>query len=177
MTYLVSKKIKGHNYWYAVESARVDGKSKRIKQIYLGTLENMVAAKKLSQNDVIPYPLYANTLEFGAYAALFDLSERLTIRQTINEYAGNSPAGAPIGDALVLAAINMAASPDKNNAFDSGWFSKTVLPNLFPQFTEGKTDDLAETPLFEKFGPADFGGSELFQISLLRIFAITKAKI
>src|SRR5215472_1836146 len=43
--HLEVKTIKGRRYFYAAQTGRVDGKPRRIKQIYLGTLEDLVAAK------------------------------------------------------------------------------------------------------------------------------------
>jgi hypothetical protein len=39
MTFLVKKSINGHDYFYAVDKAKVDGKSKVVNQIYLGSIE------------------------------------------------------------------------------------------------------------------------------------------
>src|SRR6266567_485554 len=44
--HLEQKTIKGHRYLYAVRSGRVDGKPRRIEQIYLGKLEDLVAARE-----------------------------------------------------------------------------------------------------------------------------------
>jgi len=42
MTTLRKKKISGNIYWYAVRSARVDGKPKIVWQRYLGTADHIV---------------------------------------------------------------------------------------------------------------------------------------
>ena len=44
MAYLKIKKIKGKNYYYAVESQRVNGKPRTVNQIYLGPVEQLIAA-------------------------------------------------------------------------------------------------------------------------------------
>ena len=39
MASLVKKMVKGHAYYYLVESGRVNGKPRIVRQQYLGTLE------------------------------------------------------------------------------------------------------------------------------------------
>ena len=56
MVYLSKKKIKGNNYLYLNQQARVDGKSKRIWQIYLGPEDSVeklrinIASAKVETN-------------------------------------------------------------------------------------------------------------------------------
>jgi transposase len=129
---IISKIKKGHKYYYFVESARVNGKPRIVKQVYLGTPENIVQAKKNTTSG-IPNPDYAEVLEFGAVAALHELSERLEIRNIINEKVGKRLQGLPVGDSIVLAAINRAVGPVSKNQFYKDWFKKTVLPKSFPK--------------------------------------------
>jgi hypothetical protein len=49
MTSIISKIKKGKKYYYAVDSARVNGKSRIVKQIYLGTVESILEAKQKRQ--------------------------------------------------------------------------------------------------------------------------------
>ena len=42
MAYITKKRIKGITYYYAEESGRVDGKSKRKWQKYLGPLHRII---------------------------------------------------------------------------------------------------------------------------------------
>jgi transposase len=132
MASLVSKLINGHKYFYAVESARVNGKPRIVKQTYLGTLEKIVEANQLFKTDGIETPSYSEVLEFGAVSALMDVSERLGIRGIIDEVVGKRNQGLPVGDSLVLAAINRAVAPVSKKAFCEKWFEKTVLPDCFP---------------------------------------------
>jgi transposase len=133
MTSLVAKKKKGGIYYYAVDSARVNGKPRIVKQVYLGTLDNIVEARKQLKNLKISEPDHATVLEFGAVSALLDLAERLGIRQIIDEEVGKRLQGLPVGDSILLAAINRAVKPVSKNAFFDDWFSETVLPYSFPK--------------------------------------------
>jgi transposase len=134
MTSLIKKTIKGHAYYYLVESGRVNGKPRIIRQQYLGTLENIAAAVS-NKDGEIPTPEFSTVLEFGAVCALFDIAERLGIRTMIDAVAGKRSQGLPVSDTLLLAAINRAVMPESKNAFYS-WFRKTVLHNCFPLANE-----------------------------------------
>ena len=78
MASLHKKKINGGTYYYLRETAWVDGKSKVVKQTYLGTADAIAAAlgKAPSALAVVPG---APVLEFGAVAALYDLSNILPL--------------------------------------------------------------------------------------------------
>ena len=43
MATITKRKVKGHVYYYLVEGKRVDGKSRLVKQQYLGRAEQVVA--------------------------------------------------------------------------------------------------------------------------------------
>jgi transposase len=130
MASLVKKMLKGHAYYYLVESGRVNGKPRIVKQQYLGTLENISAAVA-AKNGELPEPEFSSVLGFGAVCALFHLAERLGIRKIIDRVAGKRAQGIPVADSIILAAINRAIMPESKNGF-WGWFEKTVLHNCFP---------------------------------------------
>ena len=136
MSTLVAKTIKGKRYYYAVESARVNGKPRIINQIYLGTLEKLIEQSKRNREGDIPEPDFAKIWEFGGVAALLDIAERLEVGQIIDECVGKRHQGLAVGDTIVLAAINRAVGPVSKNKFHDNWFSNTVLPNSFPTANE-----------------------------------------
>jgi hypothetical protein len=43
---LVSKLIRGYAYYYAVRSARVNGKPRNVDQVYLGKADDLVALRQ-----------------------------------------------------------------------------------------------------------------------------------
>jgi hypothetical protein len=83
MASIVSKKIRGHTYYYAVWSARVDGKPRIVEQKYLGRAEQILAAVEGAEP---PSPRKAVISEFGAVAALFQLAERLELTDLVNSF-------------------------------------------------------------------------------------------
>ncbi|MDR1039219.1 MAG: IS1634 family transposase [Deltaproteobacteria bacterium] len=136
MTFMAKKTVNGHDYFYAIDKGRVDGKSKVLKQIYLGSIEKIIDAVQFSNEGGAENPTYSEPLEFGAVSGLFDLSERLGIRTIIDECTSKRHQGLPIGDSIVLAAINRAVCPVSKNVFHKSWFNKTVLTKSFPLANE-----------------------------------------
>jgi len=131
MASIIKKKVKKYFYYYLVESARVNGKPRIVNQKYLGTATDIANAVDSAKAGNIPDPEYSIVLDFGAVCALFDLAERLGVRNIIDAHAGKRSQGLPVGDSILLAAINRAVSPkSKKKFFD--WFDKTVLHNMFP---------------------------------------------
>jgi len=126
---IIKKKIKNHNYYYYVESKRIEGKPKYVNQKYLGTAENLL--KKLTSTDV---PLQARVLhsevtEFGSVSLLYDISSRLGITVMIDEIFPKRKQGSSIGEYILTAAINRAVAPTSTNGLQE-WFANTCLPMI-----------------------------------------------
>jgi len=85
MTALVKKIKNGRAYWYATESARVNGQPRVVRQRYLGTVESIEAAF-----DAAYEPESIDVVEFGATAAMWALAGRNQLR-----FVGRCPARAP----------------------------------------------------------------------------------
>ena len=69
MPSITAKKIKGHTYYYARQSKRINGKPKIVWQKYLGRAEDVLAAF-----DHQPKPQEILVHEFGVIAALYDIA-------------------------------------------------------------------------------------------------------
>ncbi|MDR2302896.1 MAG: hypothetical protein LBF38_12790 [Deltaproteobacteria bacterium] len=105
------------------------------KQKYPETAKrNEKAANRLDDGGALG-PEFSQVYEFGAEAALFDLAERLGLREAVKAHAGKPGPGLPIEDAVLLAAIYLAVKPaSKNSLFE--WFDKTVLRESINSATE-----------------------------------------
>lgn len=134
MATITQRVIKGHVYYYLVESARINGKPRLVKQKYLGTAEQIENAVNIMQTGA-PKPEFSTVFDFGAVAALFDIADRLDIRSIIDCHAGKRNQGLPVSDTILLAAINRAVAPTSKKSFYE-WYSKTVLYNMFPNANE-----------------------------------------
>ena len=132
MATIIKKKVKNHIYYYLVESARVDGKPRIVKQTYLGTAEKIEeAVKQITTETTIPDPSFVTIYDFGAVAALYFVAKRKGICEIIDEIAGKRDQGLPISAYMLLAAINRVVEPTSKNTFYE-WFDKTVLRKIFP---------------------------------------------
>ena len=129
----ISKRTnKSGTYYYLVESARVNGKPRIVKQIYLGTAERIAKAVEHMSSDMPFYdPELVKVLDFGAVTALYSVAERLGVCRIIDDVAGKRRQGLPVSISILLAAINRAVAPTSKNTF-SEWFDKTVLYKIFP---------------------------------------------
>lgn len=130
MPSLTPKTIGGHTYYYARYCQRVDGKPKIVRQVYLGKIDDLVAAAERSQQP--PQPLETEVAAFADIAALLDIAQHLDLVQLLDavlpakRHQGLSP-----GQYLLLAAINRAVSPTSKLQF-ADWYRQTALTRLLP---------------------------------------------
>lgn len=82
---IIKKKIKGINYYYYVESKRIDGKSKYVNQKYLGSADKILKMVNESGKSLQDQVLYAHEVTFGSVALLYDIAMRLDIVSIIDE--------------------------------------------------------------------------------------------
>ena len=117
---LVKKRKQGRDYWYLVESARVEGRPRVTSQRYLGPAERV--AELLEQAHT---PLEARRRSVGPLA-LWALAERLGIRAAIDRACPKRRQGISVGEAIQLIALNRAHRPcSKSRVAD--WFQETAL--------------------------------------------------
>src|SRR2546428_2488374 len=130
MPSLTPKLIGGHTYYYARYCQRVDGKPKIVRQVYLGKIDDLVAAAERSQQP--PQPLETEVAAFGDAAALFDIAQRLDLVPLLDSILPpKRHQGLSVGQYLLLAAINRVVSPTSKLQF-ADWYRQTVLTRLLP---------------------------------------------
>ena len=127
MTTIIKKMKKGRPYYYAVESARVDGKPRIVWQKYLGTIDAIV---KRADKATPPKPKETVIFEAGGIAALLRIAQRLELLELINEVVPKRDQGATVGHYLLLAALNRALAPCSKLAIGD-WYEQTVLRRLW----------------------------------------------
>lgn len=123
------KTIRGRPYWYARECQRVNGKPKIVWQKYLGRAEDIAAARGAPSQ--APEPKEILLADFGAPAALYDLTQKLHLIATIDRHAGKRAQGISVGTYIALAAINRCVAPTSKAAM-AEWYQGTVLRRLLP---------------------------------------------
>jgi hypothetical protein len=80
MAYITRKRIKGITYYYAEESERRDGKSRRKWQKYLGPLHKIIEAMERAP----PKPKYAEVFQLGCPAAYLNTAEHIKMIQILD---------------------------------------------------------------------------------------------
>lgn len=127
MATLIKKMKKGRPYYYAVQSARVDGKPRIVWQKYLGTIDAIV---KRADKTTPPKPKETVIFEAGGIAALLRIAQRLELLTLINAMVPKRDQGATVGHYLLLAALNRALAPCSKLAIGD-WYEQTVLRRLW----------------------------------------------
>jgi len=127
MASIVKKIKKGHPYYYAVQSSRVDGKPRIVWQKYLGTIEAIVQRTEQSKP---PKPKESVIFEAGGVAVLLRITRKLGLLELINEIVPKRKQGPSLGHYLVLAAINRALAPCSKVCI-ADWYEQTVLRRLW----------------------------------------------
>ena len=129
MPSLTRKLIKGRPYYYIRHCQRVDGQPKIVKTTYLGSLDNILGALQSAQTP--PAPQTAEVLAFGEVAALYDQAMELNLVGLVDAQLPKRDQGLSVGEYLLLAAINRAASPT-SKAQLAGWYRQSILTRLLP---------------------------------------------
>jgi len=126
---IIKKKIKGNNYYYYVESKRINGKSHYVNQKYLGTADKLLKIVTDSGISLQEQVLYAHEVNFGAVTLLYDLGMRLGIVDLIDSVVPKRKQGASVGMYILTAAINRAVCPTSKSGLKE-WYEKTSLPYI-----------------------------------------------
>jgi transposase len=130
MPSLTAKLIDGHTYYYARYCQRVNGKPKIVRTVYLGKIEDLVAAAEGAHQPLQPQETVVAA--FGDVAALWHVAERLDLLPLLEAaLPAKRDQGLSCGQYLLLAAINRAVAPTSKLQF-ADWYRQTALPRLLP---------------------------------------------
>ena len=127
MATIIHKMKKGRPYYYAVESARVNGKPRIVWQKYLGTVDAIV--QRLAQTRP-EKPHEAVLFEAGGVGALLRIAQRLDLLGVIDAAVPKREQGPSVGHYMALAALNRALAPCSKLAIGE-WYEQTVLRRLW----------------------------------------------
>lgn len=126
---ITKKKIKGINYYYYVESKRINGKSKYVNQKYLGTADKLLKMAVDSGKSIQEQVLFAKENCFGSVALLYDIASRLGVVDIIDSIVPKRKQGASVGMYILTAAINRAVAPSSKSGLKE-WYESTALPYM-----------------------------------------------
>ena len=123
MTSIRRKVIKGHSYYYLVETGRVNGKSKTVWQKYLGAAEKIkdfYEGKNISIHSKV----------FGSVAAMLCVADELKLRETISTIVPDANYKLKIWQHIVLQSICRFHKPaSKKNSIE--WYDNSILPLMW----------------------------------------------
>ena len=127
MATIIHKMKKGRPYYYAVESARVNGKPRIVWQKYLGTVDTIVGRLEQTRAEK---PHEAVLFDAGGVAALLRIAQRLDLAGVIDAAVPKRGQGPSVGQYMVLAALNRALAPCSKLGIGD-WYEQTVLRRLW----------------------------------------------
>jgi len=143
MASLQARRVRGHPYWYIVESRRVNGKPRPIPLAYLGKADALLARLQATE------PLRLRSCAHGAVAALWAMAQALDIAGVIDRTLlatgrrRSGPAlatahprawpvtsdGLTVGQTLTLVGIGRACHATSKRAF-ADWARTTSLGDV-----------------------------------------------
>ena len=129
MASLTKKIVNGRPYYYLRETARVEGRVKVVRQVYLGRAEDL--EQRLAGT---AEPKSVVSRGFGAVAAALKLCRELEVAEAIDRALGATGGrrqGLSVGEMIVLAAINRACKPRSKRQLGD-WHARTALVRLRP---------------------------------------------
>jgi transposase len=127
MASLTKKVVNGRPYYYLRETARVGGRVKVVRQVYLGRAEDL--ERRLEE---AAEPKAVISRSFGAVAAALKLCRELEVAESIDRAVGGGGGrrrGLSVGEMIMLAAINRACKPRSKRQL-ADWYSRTALSRL-----------------------------------------------
>jgi transposase len=129
MASLTKKIVNGRPYYYLRETARVGGRVKVVRQVYLGRAED-IEQRLAGTAD----PKSVISRSFGAVAAALRLCRELEVAEAIDRALGATGGprrGLSVGEMIMLAAINRACKPRSKRQLGD-WHARTALVRLLP---------------------------------------------
>jgi transposase len=129
MASLTKKIVNGRPYYYLRETARVGGRVRVVRQVYLGRAED-IEQRLAGAAD----PKSVISRSFGAVAAALRLSRELEVAEAIDRALGargGRRQGLSVGEMIMLAAINRACKPRSKRQLGD-WHARTALIRLLP---------------------------------------------
>ena len=128
MASLTKKMVNGRPYYYLRETARVEGRVKVVRQVYLGRAEDL--EQRLAGT---AEPRSVMSRGFGAVAAALKLCRELEVAEAIDRALGRRArrTSLSVGEMIMLAAINRACKPRSKRQLGD-WHARTALVRLRP---------------------------------------------
>ena len=130
--HLVTKQVKGHEYYYLVEKGRKDGRVVTVRTVYIGDRQRLAALIAGTAAASTPEAFAAQ--QVGASLALAAVADELGLAGVIDAVTPVRGGAAPVGRRLVLAAIHRALAPRGENGLSrlADFYRGSVLSEVLP---------------------------------------------
>jgi transposase len=135
MTSIRKKVIKGHRYYYLVETARINGKPKIVWQRYLGTPERLKELTGGSSNPTI------DSKVFGSVASMLSVADELHLSEIIQKAVPRINLKLSVPQHIIMQGICRFHTPSSKRG-SINWYNGSILPLLW-----GKTFSSPQTIL------------------------------
>src|SRR6056297_4068785 len=123
MAHLHKKMKKGRPYYYVRETARVNGKSKVVNQVYLGSVERILSmALGKSEGDLANI----KSQEFGSLFMANLVEKKVGIVDIIDSIVQKEGKGPSIGEYFLYAAFNRMIEPKSKSGLP-GWYKELAF--------------------------------------------------
>src|SRR5712691_7537512 len=171
MASLISKKKGNKLYYYVVESGRVDGKPRIVRQTYLGTADRLA---DLLKERTTPVPVSATTREFGLPGALWLAARRSGVWDVLKSMWPPEGSGPSTAHYLLLALIHRVCQPGPKTEV-ADWYRSTILQSLWGFSPERfRSQDFWDA--FDRIQTEERGGPDELEQAQLKLLAVWKEK-
>lgn len=130
--HLVTKPIKGREYFYLVEKGRRGARVITTRTIYIGDRQKLAELVQLSTSGVLPSSFSAQSV--GAALAVASVATELGLEELIDAICPVREGAAPVGRRLLLAAIHRVVAPRRSNGLCHvrAAYAGSVLAEVLP---------------------------------------------
>jgi transposase len=130
--HLVTKRVKGHEYFYLVEKARRDGRVVTTRTVYIGDRQKLAELIQVSASAVMPTSFAPQPV--GAALALATVAADLGLEALIDEVCPVRRGAVRVGRRVLLAALHRVLAPRRENGLRQlrGFYEHSILAELLP---------------------------------------------
>ena len=129
MAHLHKKIKKGRPYYYVREIARVNGKTKVINQVYIGSVEKILSLAT-SQSEKLTK---LQVQEFGSLWLADLIDKKIGLAEIIDSVVASGPRenGPSVGEYFLYAVFNRMIAPRSKDAM-AQWYNSTAIQHIRP---------------------------------------------
>ncbi|PMP74108.1 MAG: hypothetical protein C0180_05000 [Aciduliprofundum sp.] len=132
MPYLTWKNIGGKKRLVMRWNKRINGKSRVVKEIYIGSMDNLAKLIEQPLEDVEAY-----SLSYGVSAAVTYIDNILDLSNTINRIMNHRGRDLSPGDYVRIFIANRLSDPKSKNGIDR-WLKNDILSTIYPDVSSQK---------------------------------------